>query len=507
MKEYDEMDYFKPAEELVAVLCNKTQNANPAFFRILVAYYFCKVASMMRCSISTKDRGEIPVSMYALNLANSGSGKGMSTNIMEEEAIQQFRERFLEETFPLVSVTNLENLARKRHIKKATEYDEELESIKVEFNGLGTLAFSFDSGTTAAVKQMRHKLLMANAGSMNMEIDEVGSNLLGNIDVLTTFLELFDVGKVKQKLTKNTAENTRSEEIPGRTPTNMLLFGVPSKLLNGAKIEEEFYSMLESGYARRCFFGLSQSQAEHKLTALEVYNRTTDPASKIKLVDLSDQLGQLANRVNFQKTLSISKDVSLILIEYRLDCESKANLMPDHEEVKKAELTHRYYKTLKLAGAYAFIDGSHEVTEDHVYNAIKLSEDSGEAFNKILKRERNYVKLANYIASVGREVTHVDIMEDLPLYKGSESQKREMMTLAIAYGYKNNIIIKRQYNDGIEFLKGESLQETDLDSMIISYSKDLAEGYLNETVKFDDLDKLITLSDYNFCSHHFIEKD
>ena len=331
--------------------------------------------------------------------------------------------------------------------------------------------------------------------------------MLGNTDVLTTFLELFDVGKVKQKLTKNTAENTRSEEIAGRTPTNMLLFGVPSKLLNGAKVEEEFYSMLETGYARRCFFGLSQSKSDHQLTPLEVYNRTTDPTSKIKLVDLSDQLGQLANRVNFNKILSISKDVSLILIEYRLACEAQANAMAMHEEIKKAEITHRYYKALKLAGGYAFIAGSHEVTEDHVYNAIKLAEDSGTAFNKILKRERNYVKLARYIASVGREVTHVDIMEDLPLYKGSESQKREMMTLAIAYGYKNNIIIKRQYNDGIEFLKGESLEETNLDEIIISYSKELADGYLNEIIKFDELEKLTNLSDYNFCSHHFIEKD
>ena len=127
---------------------------------------------------------------------------------------------------------------------------------------------------------MRHKLLMAEAGSMNFEMDELGSNLLGNTEVLNVFLELFDVGKVKQKLTKNTSENIRSEEINGRTPTNLLLFGTPSKLLNGGKVEEEFYAMLETGYARRCLFGFSKKLHKSKgFTPEQVYDMLTDKSS------------------------------------------------------------------------------------------------------------------------------------------------------------------------------------------------------------------------------------
>ncbi len=47
-----------------------------------------------------------------------------------------------------------------------------------------------------------------------MEIDEIGSNLLGQMDVLTTFLELYDVGKVKQKLIKNTVRQRKSKMLP-----------------------------------------------------------------------------------------------------------------------------------------------------------------------------------------------------------------------------------------------------------------------------------------------------
>ncbi|MFP3617309.1 hypothetical protein SB778_45500, partial [Paraburkholderia sp. SIMBA_050] len=78
-----------------------------------------------------------------------------------------------------------------------------------EFKRAGAFPFTFDSGTAPAVKQLRQKLLLADAGSINLQIDEIGSNLINNIEVLNLFLELYDQGIVKQKLTKNTAENTR----------------------------------------------------------------------------------------------------------------------------------------------------------------------------------------------------------------------------------------------------------------------------------------------------------
>lgn len=60
-------------------------------------------------------------------------------------------------------------------------------------------------------------------------MDEVGANLSSNIDILNTFIELYDVGKIKPRLIKNTAENKRTEDRDGRTPTNMLLFGTPNQ--------------------------------------------------------------------------------------------------------------------------------------------------------------------------------------------------------------------------------------------------------------------------------------
>ena len=503
MKSFDEMEYHPASEKLVEILCSKTQNSNPLFFRVLVGYYFSLVASMMRASIATHDRGDIPVNMYALNLSTSGSGKGFSTNIIENQVINQFRGRFLEETFPILAENNLPKLALKRANRKSTDPDEELVRVQKEFEQLGSLVFSFDSGTPAAVKQMRHKLLMADAGSVNLQIDEIGSNLVGNVDVLNTFLELYDMGLIKQKLIKNTSDNIRNEEIVGRTPTNMLLFGTPSKLLNGSKTEEELYSMLETGYARRCFFGYSRaSNKAVNQTPEQVYQQLTNQDSNTYLEELSDKLEALADIINVNKRLVMSKETSLLLIEYRLKCEREAELYPEHEEIKKAEISHRYFKALKLAGAYAFVDDSPELTENHLYQAIKLAEESGDAFNKLLTRDRAYVKLAKYLGSVKRDVTQADLTEDLPFYRGPSSQKSEMLTLATAWGYKNNVIIKKAFSDGIEFLRGETLKETDLSKMVLSYSTDITTDYRNEHAPFDQLHKLTQAPGLHWVAHH-----
>lgn len=507
MKTFEEMSYHPTAEHLVGILCNKTQNSNPLFFRVLVGYYFSLVASMMRATIVTHDRGDIPINLYALNLGTSGSGKGFSTNIMENEVINRFRTKFLEQTFPLLAEQNLPKLSYKRASRKGTDPDDELGRVQKEFDSLGSLVFSFDSGTAPAVKQLRHKLLMAAAGSMNLQIDEIGSNLLGNIEVLNTFLELYDVGRVKSKLVMNTSERARSEEIVGTTPTNMMLFGTPAKLLDGSKVEEELFSMLETGYARRCFFGWSRAanQQGHQLTPEEVYDMLTNTGNDQYLDQLSDKLEDLADMVNVAKRLTMSKDTSLLVIEYRQKCERLAHELPEHEEIKKAEISHRYFKALKLAGAYAFVDGSAEVTADHFYNAVKLAEESGAAFNQLLTRDRPYVKLAKYLATCRREVTQADLVEDLPFYRGAASQKSEMMNLAIAYGYKNNIIIKKAFNDGIEFFRGETLDVTNLQEMVVAYSNDLAEGYVGELAPFDKLHMLTQAPGMHWINHHVVD--
>ncbi|MER9436712.1 primase C-terminal domain-containing protein [Mesorhizobium sp. M0618] len=498
------IDHHPAVQEIVDVLCTKTQNLDRGFFQAEVAYFLGKMASMMRATVITKDRGEIPVNIYALALATSGFGKGHSVHVVEDEFLKGFKSRFMEETFPVLAEQQLWTIANNRAARNGTDQQEEYDKTAKEFKQCGAFLFTFDSGSPEGVKQTRQKLLRSACGSINLQIDEIGSNLVGSVDLLTLFLELYDQGIVKQKLIKNSSDNQRVEELDGKTPANMLLFGTPSKLFDGGATEDQFYSFLETGYARRCIFGYGhRAKIMKELTAAEVYAKLTQKSTDQAVTKWQHHFYTLADPSLYDWKMEVSESVSITLLDYKLTCERLAEDMPEHEEIQKAEISHRYSKALKLAGAYAFVDGSTEVMLEHLLAAIKLVEESGQAFQKILTREKNYVKLAKFVASVGHEVTHADIHEKMPFYPKSSSPRNDMMMLATSWGYVNNVIVKKSFRDGIEFFKGETLEATDLERIVVSYSNHWAYNYLPELVPFDKLHLLTQTADYHWANHHF----
>jgi hypothetical protein len=199
-------------------------------------------------------------------------------------------------------------------------------------------------------------------------------------------------------------------------------------------------------------------------------------------------------------------DVGIELLEYRILCETEADKLPEHRELEKTELGHRYFKALKLAGVYAFLDQSPVMTLDHIYHAICLVESSGKDFKTLLSREPAYVKLAKYIASHDQELTHADLTENLPFYKSGSAARNEIMQLAAAWGYKNNVIIKKTFVEGIEFFSGETLQETSLDKMMFSVSDDFAHNYEPMVQPFEQLYKMTGAAGFHWANHSFVGK-
>lgn len=509
--------------DIVNVLQNRTQNTDFSFFQAEVAYFLSKMAACMRASIITKDRGEIPVNTYAIGLASSGYGKGHSINVMENEFLAGFQRRFVEQTMALKAEEALHRIAKKKADQSlgTTEEITEEEAFKKlmdQYERKGKYLFTFDSGTMPAVKQLRQKLLMAEIGSINFQMDEIGLNLVGNSEVMTVYLELYDQGMTKEKLTKNTEENERGDEMVGKTPANMLAFGTPSKLLDGSASEEHFFAFLDTGYARRCLFGwghtsrnkMELDDAQLDKLAEQVFSALTDPQMSATIAQWAFRFSNLADPRMYGWKMTLDDDVAKRLIKYKLACEIAASKLPENEEIRRAEISHRYFKALKLAGAYAFIDESVEVEMDHLMQAILLVEESGRAFEELLKRPRAYVRLAKYISDIGTEVTHADLDEALPFYK--RSSRNEQMQLAQAWGARNHILIKKAYRDGVEWFKADSLKDTDLSKVTISYSDHFAYNYFPKQVPFEKL-HLVALSlikegpdagqPYNWCNHHF----
>lgn len=503
--DFSNVEHNPCLEELTNLICRKTQNTDKGFYRIEVAYFLAKMAASMRAYIDSADRGQIPVNCYAICLGSSGYGKGHSVNIMEDSILSGFKREFCGRLFHAIADRNINIRAEDIAIANQLEVEDVLQQLKDSYDKAGNYVFTFDSGTSPAVKQMRNKLLLSEIGAINFEQDEAGSNLLNSTDVIAVFLELYDQGKVKTKLIKNTSENVRDLDIDGKTPANMLLFGTPVKLFDGGTTEDFFYSMLDTGYARRCLFGYglnNDKKAYYSQTAEEIYNALVEPKNKEITDKWNSYFTSLAQESMYNFRIELQKREAIQLLEYRIECEKKADELSQYAEIQKAELNHRYFKALKLAGTYAFIERANVISRDHLMQAIKLVEESGENFLKILNREKSYMKLANYLASVNEELTHADLTEALPFYKST--QRNELLSLATAWGYKHHILIKKTFSDGVEFMKGEALEETNLNNLIISYSTDFANNYISDYAPFDQLaTNLFKLDGMNWCNHHF----
>lgn len=492
-------------QKLADILMTHCENDAPHFFKLMLAYSFNKIAASMRTSIQTS-KEKLPINGYFINLAPSGFGKGKSMGFIKNQITMQFHDRFENEALPALAERRIAQLAHTKSVRNNTDIDRETEILRAEYEATGEWIGEFDSATVAALKQFRHKLLLTESGSLNFEIDEIGDNLTGNADAFSKFLELYDTGELKESLTKNTKENKRLSKVKGATPTNMIMFGDPGPVLDGAKVEEEFYNMNQKGFARRCFFGFyKETFRDYSLTAEEMFDRGQQVKDTSFLSDFADKLCALADPINMNTVLHLNKDEEILWFDYTINCRKRARDISEFDSIRKRELEHRHFKALKLAGVFAFIDGSATITEQHLYNAFHFAEESGEHLGLMLNRDKPYVKVAKYLGSISKNVTLVDLAENLPCFKGSQSQKSELLTMATAWGYSNNVVIKKSYENGIEFISADSLEETSLDKLIVSYSTHLAYNYINESVSWENLGHLTQTDGYHWVNHRVHE--
>lgn len=503
------VNHHPAVEELAEVLSNRTQNGDKPFFRCVVAYFLAKMASNMRAMVITFDQNEIPVNIYAMLLANSGHGKNHSINVMEKELIRGFKARYREDTLGQVAEQSIWDAANDLAARKNTSPQDEFDKLVKFYQSKGTFLFDFDSGTAPALKQMREKLLIGRTGAMSLQIDEIGLNLLGNAELLTLYLELFDSGLTKTKLIKESKESTRGDDLDGPTPANMLLFGAPSRVFDGGKTEAEWNAFLETGYARRCLFafGVSQKKDFHSQSATEIVKKMGQPKNLADVKKWRSNFQKLADPGMHDWKMTMDEEVTVQLITYKLDCEKAAEELPTHLESRRAELAHRFMKAQKLAGAFAFVDGSNEIELDHINQAIKLVEESGTAFYRISNQEQPHVRLAKFMVEHRDELSWADLIGHMPSLPGASQGRNDRMNMAIAWGYKNNVIIKKSFvtvgNNTIDLFQAESLKETDLGNMILSYSDNWSYDYAADEsqIPFDQLHVLVQQDSLQWSNH------
>ena len=310
----------------------------------------------------------------------------------------------------------------------------------------------------------------------------------------------YDAGLIKHKL-KATDSN---DDIVNPVPTNLMAFGTPSKLFDGGQTEEMLMDFLDTGYGRRFIYAYADKE-QKILSAEEKIKQLSDKSTDLKTETLSAHLKALADTTLFGREATLNDAANMALFEYEEKCLKIAEEMKSFQTIEKTEMQHRYFRVLKIAGVFAFIERSLIVNEEMVADAIELVEMSGDAFRRMMTREKNFVRLAKYIAEQGQEhpITLAELTSDLSgFFKGSEGNKRDLLTLAKSWGANNNVVIREKIVQDVSYFMGESLEPTDLNEIIMSTSTTLAHDYRATTGKWSKLKKNIAM-DINITTHHF----
>ena len=496
------------SEKIVGLLRKVNQNTeSDGYFRTLAAFYLAQVASTMRAGVDTEDRGLIPVNVYALLTAPSGFGKTKSVNIIERSLLGEFYNSFTEQTLAAYATHSIEREAARLAERDDMDLDTAILEVGKEYDSYGAYVFSFPEGSGPAYRQVRAKCQMANIGSTNFICDEIGFNLMKNGEALDVHFEVYDVGLIKDKITKASSDNKRYKQRSTPVPANLLAFGTPDKLFDGGAVEKELMTRLDSGYVRRFLYASGTVGECENITPEELYDRLVNASSSNDLEGLSNMFMELAGLEHAHRKIPLLRAQGIMLTAYKMHCDHLANEMPNHQAMNKAEMQHRYFRALKLAGAYAFVERTDHVTTAQLLAAIKTVEESGKAFDTLMARPKAHVRLAQFIAATGEDLTHVDIMEQLPFYAVARNKQEEMLTHAIAWGHTNHVIIKKTYVDNIEFLRGETLKINDLTQLRISMSTHEAFNYFNKEISWEQIPQLIKAGHLEWVNHHLMGEE
>lgn len=498
--------YFPFQERILKLITDRVGNhTSNNFFRVIIANFFCQLAGCMRAQIRSSFNRDVMINAYTCGIMESGSGKNFSIDIMNE-LLSSFREIIEYKGLgKQIGEEYRDKLATQDVVRRGIEYADAKADIDAQFQSEGEVPWEIVKSTEAALRQAVKQCQLSGWGSLNMFFDEIGL-VLPELNELTALgLQLYDKGMVGASLTKVTRENTRYAHRNIPIPVNMLWMGDPTKLFDGGETESLFNSLLSTGFARRMLFAVGHSpEVDTNLNSVDLYARKKESFDVTNEQEITNYLASLANKNFFDKRIISSEEIDKNYVtSYEVYCKKKSMEDKEADNTVSIELTNRWYKAIRLAGAYAFIDKSDEIKPEHIMAAIKVVEDCGRDLYTLLHQDKPHVRLAKYLVKQNSEVHRADLVEKCKFFKGSKASQDAMLDRAREWAYSNHITIKTLTKGKIDFFKAEYYKETDLNKLIISCSKHIAYNFENKEIAFNQLANFGNADGYTWSAHHY----
>jgi len=481
-------------DEIVSTVLRVKDDIPIPMIVVMVNYALAEMTASLRTKLELYDGTTKPLNNYSYVFAESGVGKDVTMSALNRIFIDSFKKRMQ------MGFDKHKEKYWSERVMTLVDQDEEDadEIIKEEKRMVSPFSYRISSGTLAGVSKSRVTYSLYNIGAVNLVIDELGSNYGMIRELIALMLSSYEDGSTEGRQLKS-----ESVVAVSGVPSNFIGYSSPALAFDGGATEKMITADLSQGMARRSWFAYAVRPKPKKMTAEERVKmiRNNADTNKGNLKEINEKFSKLASPKNMYQNVTVSEEAEIVNMKYHMDCEAIAESKHDLSEQERIELVNRAWKAIRLASVYAFIDDKREVEVPHIEQAIYVAEMSGQAFKKVMNQPKVFERMFQFIAN-RKETTEVDL-ENQKWYSGNIRNKRDLMGLAKAYGYKQDHLFRVKDIEGIDFYSFLPMPKTNPDKVIISASQDITKGYKQLKVSFDDLYSLVTKDGFMYSAGTF----
>ena len=329
-------------------------------------------ASQFRRNIWHWDGFELPVNATSFVIAGSGAGK--------DSAVKAARRCFALANGIITDARK--ELAKKEAISLASEAGEtppyEFEKYK-KFYVTPPPALIAPTTPQGLIQHLNDIALLPLAAG-TIYAGELGDELATNanmLEIIKIIAEVFDTGDKEVVYTKG--KEFRSKEISAM-PLNALLVGSPKYILFDYAVRKKFLIAFESKLARRSFFCYAPKPSPKvdnvPLADLLREERELTAFAASYKEKVSAGVMQVAN-YNIRKqneVLQVQDNVQDLFNIYKLYNDRLSDTISHKYPLSKLVRQHLQWKALKLSGAFAILEESDVITQEHYLSAIRFCE-------------------------------------------------------------------------------------------------------------------------------------
>ena len=352
------------------------------------------LATHFRCLIRLSNNDLIPVNALTFVIAVSGGGKDMSVKAARKgfSGIYNKMTKFLD----------------KEAIKKAEKEAEDHgnpDDWQLYYRKPRPLFQGADPTMSGIIAHM-NDMQDSKVGGGHIYSGEFGGELAQSnsmLEILKFASEIYDTGDLKASSRKSA--DSQNKEIKNMNFSGLFVTS-PDNIIYDQTIKKKFLMEFTSRLARRSFFNFNKTEVPVKEeTVMEVIEREQRELNEANKAIEKLQEATLGLKPKLMYIIDMEDgiwDLYSVLKKYN---EIYANEIDPELESYRLSIKHLQWKTLKLAGAFAFVDNRTTITKKDFAEALHYCQSTVEdikEFNIELNKE-SYELLDDYCNSIYKD--------------------------------------------------------------------------------------------------------